>query len=63
MTQAEFDSGQYSHIDMTNEPLTWDPQDPCFSEQETFMTDLAGNILGSVDYPLDIHSCILSALW
>ena len=46
VTHADFDSGRYSPIIMTNEHLTWDPQSPWFSDQEVSMTDLAGNVVG-----------------
>ena len=46
VTHADFYSGQYSRIDMTNEHLTWDPQSSWFSDQEASMTDLAGNVIG-----------------
>ena len=51
VTCADFDSGQYSRINMTNEHLTWDPQSSWFSDQEASMTDLAGNVV-RYDIPL-----------
>ena len=51
VTCADFDSGQYSHINMTNEHLTWDPQSSLFSDQEASMTDLARNVLECDKHP------------
>ena len=51
VTRADFDSGRYSRIDMTNEHLTWDPQSSWFADQEASMTDLAGNVV-RYDTPL-----------